>query len=627
MSNPIIISSSSSEYYRQKFWVGNDRFFTDDEVNLLEEQFETYTAMFSDWSAVDERRINTLCTVIFQLLLFEGSNEVDFIMEFSSRHVDVSSYPTLFQAYMNENLEDVAFDLRTLGLNVTGIERASRMLPFTAVPTSSPNPSTAPIIESSTPVPSSTAKDTLEPSPLPSNISPLEPFWQTNPPTFSPTATPYLLSGSYSDFPLAMIIIFAISIAGAIILICSCYLYCHLRFLRQELGFQASAAQGKRKTSSPVAQAQRDDDDNVDALSLKLASQEQRGDRAAVLEAVTINGFALQYATDEVQADREVVLKAVSECPFALEYASEGLKNEKVFVLEAVQRNGLALEHVSPNMRNTKEVVLAAVRNNGLALQYAPPCFGNDEDVVFAAVRQDGNALQHASSSLRSDKRCVQLAVSNHPASLQYALGGLNQDRELLVVAGIWDYDYRTYDTITGIPKLVLSTKYSLDETSNPTATQFTVLLKHNKFFDLFSIYSPNAFKKSTCDPRWTRLEWPCRGTYETCMKPPTLKFGKPCDESCWRYSFPYHLEQAKKTNGFMVQVVELSGYSRGKYHHTLGNGQQIESIMAKQVGTKVFRIYEPPTLFSAIDINRLVDAIKTWEEDGCVNMEDHSIA
>ena len=76
-----------------------------------------------------------------------------------------------------------------------------------------------------------------------------------------------------------------------------------------------------------------------------------------------------------------------------------------------------------------------------------------------------------------------------------------------------------------------------------------------------------------------------------------------------------------------MVQVVELSGYSRGKYHYALGKGQQIESIMAKEVGTKVFRIYEPPSLFSATDINRLVDAVKTWEEEGCVDMEAHNIA
>ena len=169
----------------------------------------------------------------------------------------------------------------------------------------------------------------------------------------------------------------------------------------------------------------------------------------------------------------------------------------------------------------------------------------------------------------------MQLAVSNNPDSLQYALGGLNQDRDLLVKAGIWDHDYRPYDpAMTGKLLIVLSTKYSLDEMSNTTATQFTVLLKENKFFDdLFSIYSPNAFNKSTCDPRWTRLKWPCRGTYEICMKPPTLKFGKPSDESCWRYSFRYHLEQAKRTNGFMVQVVELSGYIRGKYQHALGRG------------------------------------------------------
>ena len=105
-----------------------------------------------------------------------------------------------------------------------------------------------------------------------------------------------------------------------------------------------------------------------------------------------------------------------------------------------------------------------------------------------------------------------------------------------------------------------------------------------------FILYSPNAFSKSTCDPNWTSLEWPCRGTLATCRKQDhsLQKSHAPTNDSCWRYSYRYHLQHARATSGFMIQVVD---YDPCLKQHILGNGQQIECILAQEVGTKVFRV------------------------------------
>ena len=66
-----------------------------------------------------------------------------------------------------------------------------------------------------------------------------------------------------------------------------------------------------------------------------------------------------------------------------------------------------------------------------------------------------------------------------------------------------------------------------------------------------------------------------------------------------------------------MIQVIELD---RGV--HLTGKGQAIETIMANEVGTKIFRIYEPGSRFSPPtysrsfirkDILHLIRRIKDW--------------
>ena len=121
---------------------------------------------------------------------------------------------------------------------------------------------------------------------------------------------------------------------------------------------------------------------------------------------------------------------------------------------------------------------------------------------------------------------------------------------------------------------------------------------------------SPNAYGKGTCDDQWTRLTWPCQGTTETCQCVVVSKAGDvgdggiPLPECCWRYSFRYQLEQAKRSNGFMLQIVEYAFNEEGrmpnfdilndKAEEGLGDGQKIELEIANSVGVKVFRVWEP---------------------------------
>lgn len=60
-----------------------------------------------------------------------------------------------------------------------------------------------------------------------------------------------------------------------------------------------------------------------------------------------------------------------------------------------------------------------------------------------------------------------------------------------------------------------------------------------------------------------------------------------------------------------MIQVEERKG---------LGDGQRIETEMAKQVGLKVFRTYTNSDRFSKKDFTPISIAVKEWYRSGCSN-------
>jgi len=60
-----------------------------------------------------------------------------------------------------------------------------------------------------------------------------------------------------------------------------------------------------------------------------------------------------------------------------------------------------------------------------------------------------------------------------------------------------------------------------------------------------------------------------------------------------------------------MIQVQEKSG---------LGAGQRIETVMAEQVGLKVFRTLTESDDFRQDRIEKLRAKIEEWKQNGCVN-------
>lgn len=346
---------------------------------------------------------------------------------------------------------------------------------------------------------------------------------------------------------------------------------------------------------------------------------------------IVTNTSSSEVATigDGLQDDKGALLSdiAFGSHPVLICKASERLRNDKDVIMAAVQySSGKAIQYASCRLRNDKEVVLATIRANAImGIQYASRRLKMDPQVAIEAIKQDGECLKFLHPSMRGNKSFVIAAAKSKPESLKYGMGGLNQDRDCLIAAGLWD---KYYDDIkNGMVRIVLSTRFSLNEESSKTATQFTVCLKAHSHIKegSFLVYSPNAFSKESCDPKWTRFDWPCRGTFDTCQMDEALRRGAPTNACCWRYSFRHQLIRAKLVNGIMVQVVELrraTVFGKRGWVHIVGPGQRIEREMARQVGIKVFKIYQPgvysPNLrmyvkekaFGPNEINMLVDQI-----------------
>lgn len=140
--------------------------------------------------------------------------------------------------------------------------------------------------------------------------------------------------------------------------------------------------------------------------------------------------------------------------------------------------------------------------------------------------------------------------------------------------------------------RIVFSVRFSLAAESTPYATQIALTLKDHPSAKDAVVYFPNVWMKDTCDDDWTNINHPCRGTEQECGKYLfDEETGAPIEKQCcWRSSYRYQLQKAKETGGYMVQVAEFDEVKR---KHVLGNGQQIETEIAAQVGVKVFLVYQ----------------------------------
>jgi hypothetical protein len=159
--------------FRQKFLVGNGRIFNDNEIAIFETLYQGYTKSFAQ---NDDTKIMTTCVVDAQEGLderrllrkrngFAGNGgmpwksrperrtqgdeiieavNMDYTMTYTSSHFNVSSYPILFQNWINVNLVTVTEQMRLLQLNVSEAQTASRLIIRTPAPTVSLAPSAAP---------------------------------------------------------------------------------------------------------------------------------------------------------------------------------------------------------------------------------------------------------------------------------------------------------------------------------------------------------------------------------------------------------------------------------------------------------------------------------------------------
>ena len=123
----------------------------------------------------------------------------------------------------------------------------------------------------------------------------------------------------------------------------------------------------------------------VERLEIQLRMVVQP-DKAAVMEAVAINGWALANASAKFKDDRDVVLTAVAQTPMVLCCASERCRSDKAIVMTAVRENGLVLRYAAAALRKDKDVVIAAVSESRAAITAADLSLQLDPDVQIASV-------------------------------------------------------------------------------------------------------------------------------------------------------------------------------------------------------------------------------------------------
>merc|ERR1712008_181941 len=96
-----------------------------------------------------------------------------------------------------------------------------------------------------------------------------------------------------------------------------------------------------------------------------------------------------------------------------------------------------------------------------------------------------------------------------------------------------------------------------------------------------------------------------------------TVGTKRPFATSCWRFAFRFHMEECKAHGGFMLQVEETEG---------LGNGQKIETEMAKEVSIKIFRAYAHDSDVYDYRMEVVAKRVRAWYKSGCKNMDLENI-
>ena len=248
-------ASEKDTDFRQEFQVGNGREFTDEQLFIIETLYRGYTKDFAPISEEEVKtQVITTCTVNRQVIPDSGTGRLlsengflplflrrrrvqddpttdvvlnlDYTMKYESRYHNVTTYPRRFQNWTNTNLETVLQQMQILGLNVTQVDKASRIVVSTPAPSASEAPSFPPTV-----IPTKSFAPTLSAVP-------------TEGATIIPSIVPSSKPDGHKTVNVVLIVV-SIIIALAIIAI-GLFIYYRKRKKTREMELQADAIKNKQ---------------------------------------------------------------------------------------------------------------------------------------------------------------------------------------------------------------------------------------------------------------------------------------------------------------------------------------------------------------------------------------------
>ena len=98
--------------------------------------------------------------------------------------------------------------------------------------------------------------------------------------------------------------------------------------------------------------------------SLCWASEEIRGNKNIVMEAVKSNGYEIQYASNELKNDKEVVITALKENKMAFACIGKDIKEEYFPKEKNYSAESIEFQLVKPWERLEKEIEKSKLENS-----------------------------------------------------------------------------------------------------------------------------------------------------------------------------------------------------------------------------------------------------------------------
>jgi len=252
-------------FFRQTFEINTDEQFNETEQLLFQSTMENYTKFITKEEDIDliaVRRLNTTCTIIeqdvgivrrrwlsavFSRRTQDLINQVQYKMEYISKHANVTGFGSKFQKQINDNLEQLTEDLVGKGLQIM-LSNPVVLLKTTEAPTGAPSlvPSHPPTnIPSVPPSEIPTAVPSFRPTEVPSffpSAGPT-PIWPSDIPSYTPTYISEQPSGSGSGdggtSSTVIVIPLVLIVCGVLI---GLLFYYRRRKRRKEMEYQHSAA-------------------------------------------------------------------------------------------------------------------------------------------------------------------------------------------------------------------------------------------------------------------------------------------------------------------------------------------------------------------------------------------------